>query len=134
MARKTWHQKLDGGRAPEIEILEKPYAGAQPGARMLVSNPREVDGYIRTLQPGTRASVPDLRQALAERHGADLACPLSTGIFVRIAAECALEELALGKPENEVAPFWRTIDPKSPLARKLSCGAEFIAAKRAAEG
>jgi hypothetical protein len=101
---------------------------------MLVSNPREVDGYIRTLQPGTRASLPGLRQALAERHGADLACPLSTEIFVRIAAECALEELALGKPENEVAPFWRTIDPKSPLARKLSCGAEFIAARRAAEG
>lgn len=133
MARKSWQQKLAGGAAPHVEVLEKPFGGALPGARMLVSNPREVDAYIRTLPVGTTASVVDLRTALARKHGADLACPLSTGIFVRIVAECALEELALGKPNSEVTPFWRVVDPKSPLAKKLSCGPDFVAQKRAAE-
>lgn len=133
MARKTWQQKLNGGKPPHVEVLDKPFGGALPGARMLVSSPREVDDYIRTLPAGTKGAVTDLRAALATKHDAQIACPLSTGIFVRIAAEAALEELAQGKPESEVAPFWRVVDPKSPLAKKLSCGAGFIEAKRAAE-
>ncbi len=133
MTKKTWQQKLDGGKAPHVEVLEKPFGGAMPGARMLISNPREVDNYIRSLPSGTRASVADLRADLAAQHGAETACPLSTSIFVRIAAEAALEELAHGRNDRDVTPFWRVIDPKSPLAKKLSCGAELVAEKRAAE-
>lgn len=131
--RKTWKEKLAGGEAPHVEVLEKPFGGALPGARMLVSQPAEVDAHIRALPPGTKATVADLRVALARRHGADLACPLSTGIFVRIAAEAALEDLAQGKNESEVTPFWRVVDPKSPLAKKLSCGAAFVEERRASE-
>ncbi|MBX9645130.1 MAG: hypothetical protein K2W91_13660 [Novosphingobium sp.] len=131
--RKTWQEKLAGGKQPHVEVLQKPFGGALPGARMLVSQPAEVDAYIRTLPPGTKATVADLRDALARQHGADLACPLSTSIFVRIAAEAALEDLALGKSESEITPFWRVVDPKSPLAKKLSCGAGFVEERRASE-
>lgn len=133
MARKSWQQKLAGGKPPHVEVLDKPFGGALPGARMLVSNPREVDDYIRTLPAGTKQSVPELRAALASRHDADTACPLSTGIFVRIAAEAALEELAQGRTSAEVTPFWRVIEPNSPLAKKLSCGPDYVAERRAAE-
>lgn len=130
---KTWKQKLDGGKAPHVEVLDKRFGGAPPGARMLVSQPREVDAYMRKRRRGTAQTVADLRAALARQHGADLACPISTGIFARIAAEAALDELAGGAKLDKITPFWRVIDPGSPLAAKLSCGPGFIEEQRARE-
>jgi hypothetical protein len=34
---------------------------------------------------------------------------------------------------DEPTPFWRVIAPDSPLARKLSCGPDFIRYRRALE-
>ncbi|HEX4737670.1 MAG TPA: hypothetical protein VH331_08920 [Allosphingosinicella sp.] len=130
---KTWKQKLDIDRTPHVEVLERPFGGAPPGARMLVSTPREVDGYIRGLPRGATQSVPTMREALAKTHGADIACPMSTAMFARIAAEAALEEVHAGKSVDDVAPFWRVIEPSSALAKKLSCGADFIEQRRMQE-
>jgi hypothetical protein len=52
---------------------------------------------------------------------------------VRISAEAALEELAEGKSLNEVAPFWRVIDPDSKLAARLTVGPDWVATQRAVE-
>jgi hypothetical protein len=74
-----------------------------------------------------------MRADLAAAHGADLACPLSTSIFARIAAEAALEAAAAGAPLDGITPFWRLIDEDSKIANKLSCGPDFIRAQRARE-
>ncbi len=74
-----------------------------------------------------------MRRELAAMHGADAACPVSTAIFLRTVAEAAWDEIEAGKPASEVAPFWRVVDPKSPLARKLRAGADWIEQQRAAE-
>ncbi|MBM3347843.1 MAG: hypothetical protein FJY55_15320 [Betaproteobacteria bacterium] len=78
------------------------------------------------------APLEQLRAALAKTYAADGACPLTTGIFCRIAAEHAYEQFQMGA--KRVAPFWRVIDPASPLARKLSCGPAFIRKQRQVEG
>ena len=127
---KTWKQKLDGGKPAHVEVLQKPFGGAPPGAKMLVGTPRLVDGYMRDVPPGETRSVAEMRADLARAAGADIACPLSTSIFARIAAEAALEDMAAGKQAAEVTPFWRVIDEKSPIAKKLSCGPEFIETQR----
>jgi hypothetical protein len=75
-----------------------------------------------------------VRDALAAKHGADATCPLTAGGLARIADEYALERLAAGADIDEIAPFWRAIDPASPLARKLSCGRDFIRQRRVIEG
>jgi hypothetical protein len=100
---------------------------------MLVATPRLVDDYIRAIPPGERRDVARMRADLAAAHGADVACPLSTGIFARIAAEAALEEAESGVPLAEISPFWRLIAEDSRIAGKLSCGAEFIRTQRARE-
>ena len=51
----------------------------------------------------------------------------------RIAAEAALEEIAQGKSVADVTPFWRVIDEKSPVAKRLPCGPEFIELRRQLE-
>jgi hypothetical protein len=48
---------------------------------------------------------------------ADATCPVSTSFFLRTVAEAAWDELEGGKSTSEVAPFWRVVDPKSPLAK-----------------
>ena len=89
---------------------------------------------MRKIPKGKSRSMEQLRAALAKKYAADGACPLTTGIFTRIAAEFAYEQIAMGARPMEVAPFWRLIEPTAPLAKKVSCGAEFLARMRAAEG
>jgi hypothetical protein len=133
MMAKTWRQKLDGGQPAHVELLQKPFGGALPGARMLVATPRLVDAYMRSVPKGESRSIAEMRTDLAKAHGAEISCPLSTSIFARIAAEAALEESASGVPLTEVTPFWRVIDEQSPIAKKLSCGVDMIKAQREQE-
>jgi hypothetical protein len=74
------------------------------------------------------------REDLAIAHRADFTCPLTAGIFLRIAAELAWEQHQHGKPLAKITPFWRVVDLKSPLAKKLACGVAFIAKQRQREG
>lgn len=100
--------------------------GMEPGTRLYIATPIQVRDYIKSIPPGETRTLGRLRLDLAAANGADTTCPLTCGIFARIAAEAALDELSCGAPESAIAPFWRLIDPKSPLARKLSCGPDFI--------
>ena len=45
---------------------------------------------------------------------------------MRIVAEAAFEKHQQGIAWNKVTPFWRVIDDKSKLAKKLSFGAEVV--------
>lgn len=134
MARvKSWTEKLAAGKPPHVATLEKPFAGLPPGARLLIPSPALLQAAVEAVPPGATMAVAALRSQLAERHGADAACPVSTAIFLRIVAEAALEAMAAGAPAEAVAPFWRVVDPASPLAKKLSCGPGFIERERARE-
>lgn len=130
---KSWREKLEGGKPAHIEILEKPFGGGKPGDKLLVATPRLVDAAIKALPMGAVMTVAELRSKIAQDHGADMACPISTSIFMRIASEVAIEDMEMGKPPGEVTPFWRAVEPASPLAKKLSCGPDFIARQREIE-
>ena len=127
---KSWEQKFHGGKPPHVAVLEKPYAGLRKGQRLFVASPPLIEARIRAIPRGTTIEPAALRAELARAHGADATCPTSTGIFLRIVAERALERAASGE---EPVPFWRVIAPDAPLARKLSCGPDGIRHRRAME-
>lgn len=131
--RKSWREKLDGAKPPHVDVLEKPVAGAPAGSRMFISSPRLVDEYMKTIPRGETRTLSEMRQEFALRHKADVTCPLTAALFARIAAEAACEEMGEGKTPAEITPFWRLIDPDSDLAKKLSCGADFIRMMRESE-
>lgn len=132
---KSWKEKLIGPRAdPYVCALDKPFGGFPAGATMLIPTPMLVKEYLDTIPAGMAKTVPEMRADLAVKFKADTTCPLTSGMFVRIAAEAALEELAEGKPIEEVTPFWRIIDRKSPALKKLSCPPDFVLSHRKAEG
>ena len=132
---KTWKQKLNNSKNPEVKVLEKDFAGLKANTTMLISTPKEIQEYIQNIPSGERVLPQQIRADLAKKHGADGACPVTTGIFLRIVSEVALEEINEGKKLDEVAPFWRVVDPTSSLANRLPPFAkEFITSIRKKEG
>lgn len=132
--KKTWQQKIDGAKPPEVFITERAKLGVPEGAKMLISSPGEVREELFKVPPGKAITKAELGQRLAARHGADVTCPLTTGIFVRIVAEAALDEIEAGANPEAVAPFWRVVGPKDPAAKKIRCGRDWIEARRRQEG
>lgn len=132
--RKSWQEKLNVNRQPQVEIADKDFAGIRAGQRMLIPTPQLVDEYIRQIPEGVPVTMETLRKDLALEHGAEVTCPLTSGIFVRIVAEAAYEQYQQGTPLEQVAPFWRVIDEQSPTAKKLTFGKEFLVEQRRVEG
>lgn len=131
--KKSWMDKMAHPAMPEVKRIDVAYAGAPAGSKMLIPTPRLIDAYLRQIPPAQTVAPEVMRRDLAAEQSADFSCPLTSGIFLRIAAEAALEEMGSGRSAEEVAPFWRVVDPKSPLAGKLSCGRSFVEAQRKQE-
>jgi hypothetical protein len=134
MARKSWKEKYTTRKDPVVEIVEGRFADIPAGATMLIATPRIVDEYIQHIPRGKCSDVKTMRKDLAAAYHAEYTCPVTSGIFLRIVAEKAWEELQEGIPEEKITPFWRMIAPESPAAKKLTFGTTFIEQKRKEEG
>jgi hypothetical protein len=131
--KKSWAEKMNPGAKPKLVTLPKPFMRVPAGSKMLVATPEIVKDYILRIPKGETRTVKQMREELAKSYKADVTCPTSSGIFVRIASEAALEEMQDGTPIGKVTPFWRLVDPESAAAAKISCGPEFIRERRGAE-
>lgn len=130
---KTWAEKYVTRTQPEIKRIDKPFADIPAGGLMLIATPAIIEAYLREIPAGKTVSLSDLRKDLAHQYNAEYTCPVTTGIFLRIVAEAGWDRYLAGAPIEQMAPFWRVMDAKSPAAKKLRCGAAFIAAQRAQE-
>jgi len=132
--RKTWHEKLHTSQQSSVKQVENSFADIPAGATMLIATPAIVDAYIRNIPEGTHTSIQQMRKDLAAEYVAAYMCPVTAGIFLRIVAEAAWEDLHAGKAIEDIAPFWRMLDHHSPTCRKLSFGTDFIKEQRKREG
>ena len=131
---KSWQEKYNNGKSPLVKTIEKRFADIDAGEQMLISTPSAIDAYIRSIPAGHHTPIKVMRNDLAIEQCADKTCPVTTGIFLRIVAEKAHEEWLNGIPLNDITPFWRVIDQKAPIVKKLSFGYAFIAEQRRKEG
>jgi hypothetical protein len=118
-------------RGPIVKPTPKPFAGFPSGSLMLLPTPDQVRSYVERIPCGECRTVKQMREELASEHGAHFTCPVVTGIYLRIVGEAALEVCPAGC--DPAIPFWRVVDPRSPLAKRLSCGPRYIWEKRRAE-
>ncbi|MEL7030917.1 MAG: hypothetical protein AAGK80_01485 [Pseudomonadota bacterium] len=126
MAKATAREKLRRDKSLKKVVMDKAWAGIQPGQTMLVATPLMIDAYIRHIPYGTTKTISDMREDLAAREGCAGTCPMSTAIFVRMVAEAALEDIADGKAVSEVSPFWRMITSKDKMTKKLNVDPAWI--------
>ena len=75
-----------------VKILEKNFGDMKAGEKMLISSPEVISSYISRIPVGTTITPKEMRHALAKEKGADNTCPVTTGIFLRIAIEEVLEK------------------------------------------
>ena len=96
---------------------------------IVIPAPREVDAIMRSVPAGKLITIQEIRAILAERHGATIGCPLTTGIFAWIAAHAAEE---LRSQVGDITPYWRTLKADGFLNEKYPGGA--LAQKTKLEG
>jgi hypothetical protein len=132
--RKTAREKLDinhpsHGRAFPIPPEMRKSLGT---GTMIVPRPTDVEAAMRMPRKGRLITLGQIRAALARKAGANQCCPLTTGIFARLAAEAAEEEAAAGR--KRITPYWRTIRDDGKLNEKFPGGAAAQAARLRREG
>jgi hypothetical protein len=87
---------------------------------------------MKRVPSGKLTSINELRAALAKKHRATIACPITTGIFAWIAAHAAEESAAAGL--KRVTPYWRTLKSGGELNPKYPGGIQGMRRHLAAEG
>jgi len=133
-SRKRWREKFEkpGDGLPKVVDGPEKWKKRFGGTRVLVPTPFLIDKVIRTVRKGKLITVNQIREKLAEDFKADSTCPLTTGIFIRICAEVAEEDLLKGK--KRVTPYWRVIKVNGELNPKYPGGVKSQAARLKAEG
>jgi hypothetical protein len=130
---RCWREKLaDDKGYPKIAAIDSTKSKRWGEGSFVIPAPREVDGAMRKIRRGKLTTIDALRRALAERHGATIACPITTGIFAWIAAHAAAEAEAEGA--QRITPYWRTLKTGGELNLKYPGGIANLRRRLAAEG
>ena len=96
--KKSWREKLaDDKGLPKVANVTGKLSKCWGEGRFVIPAPREVDALMKQVPRGRVVTINELRAALARKHPADFACPITTGIFSWIAAHAAAEDEAEGK-------------------------------------
>jgi len=131
-SRTSWREKLEKECGPKVVDVPPSMERQLGSGKMLIPRPLDVDALIRTVPRGKLVTVNQIRAQLAAEHAADVTCPLTTGIFIRIASEAAEEDRRAGK--SRVTPYWRVLREGGRLNEKFPGGLEAQAAKLGLEG
>jgi hypothetical protein len=131
-SRIPWREKLTRQQEAKIVAIPPRMQARFGKGKMVIPKPLDVDALIRRVPRGKIATVLQLREEWARRSNVDVACPLCTGIFVRISAEAAEEERRAGK--KSVTPYWRVISREGRLNPKFPGGVAGQRRKLASEG
>ena len=131
--KKSWRQKLANSKdLPKIERFDKKKPKSWPAGTYVIPAPVEVDQIMKKVPKGKLTTINNIREILADKHNADYACPITTGIFSWIAAHAAAEDAADGK--KRITPYWRTLKTGGILNEKYPGGIENLKRRLKAEG
>ena len=130
---QTATDRLNKAKSPKVVVLEKDFAGIRAGSTMFVATPKIVDECVNKIPAGRFITMPELRADLAIEYDCNATCPVSTAIFLRVAAEAALEKLATGAEVRDITPFWRVVAPGDKIGSRLPIDRQWLEQRRAEE-
>jgi hypothetical protein len=130
-SRTRWREKLEKPQDPKVVQIPPKMSRSGQGT-MLIPTPMLVDELIRKVPKGKLITSSELRRKLASDFATNVTCPLTTGIFVRIAAEAAEEDRTNGK--RRLTPYWRVVKDDGGLNPKFPGGVGAQARNLRAEG
>ena len=130
-SRIPWTEKLNKPQEPRIVKIPPRMKQFGQGT-MIIPTPKLVENIVCKIRMGKLMTVGDIRRKLAKDFSADVTCPLTTGIFLRIVAEAAEENRLAG--HKRLAPYWRVIKEDGTLNPKFPGGEEQQARRLRNEG
>lgn len=126
MTKKSWQEKLHVSNGlPKVETTPQ-------GGTMVIPAPLEVYEIMAAVEDGDLITTEMIRTKLAGKHGTMTACPLVTGISVKIAAFASEDAQQSGT--GPLIPYWRTLKSGWELNDKLPRGIEHQRAMLEQEG
>jgi alkylated DNA nucleotide flippase Atl1 len=128
----SWRAKLHKPSGPKLVPISDGLAKRLGRGLMLIPTALQVDTMIRKIPRGELTTLAQIRQRLARWHRVEVTCPLVTGIFLRIVAEAAEEDLLANRPDP--APYWRVVGEDGRLNAKFPGGVEAQARRLKEEG
>ena len=122
MKKKTsWQEKLaDSKDLPRVEKIDEKKSKRWGTGTFVIPAPIEVDAIMKKVPKGKLITINEIRQILAKKHNATIACPITTGIFSWIAANAADEMESQGK--KRITPYWRTLKTGGIINEKYPGG------------
>ncbi len=130
---KSWQEKLaDSKGLPKVQEITDTMSKRWGTGTVVIPAPEEVDEIMRKVPRGKLITINEIRGILAQKHGATIGCPITTGIFAWVAAHAAAEAATEGK--EDITPYWQTLKSGGQLNEKYPGGAEAQAAHLKEEG
>jgi alkylated DNA nucleotide flippase Atl1 len=131
--RKTWREKLaDSKDFPRVEKISQGMSKIWGTGTIAIPAPKEAEEMMRKVPKGKLATINSIREGLARKHKATIGCPITTGIFARIAAEVANEDENEGK--KRITPYWRILKSGGEINTKYPGGGAGQKKRLEAEG
>lgn len=128
-----WRSKLAAYKhLPQVKPIPPALVARLGEGLMVVPSPRDVDAAMRRVPAGQLSTVRALAADLAEAHGAQVGCVVTTGIFATLVARAADEDERSG--ETTPTPYWRTLKADGSLNPKYPGGVERQMQRLEAEG
>jgi hypothetical protein len=131
--KRSWREKLaDSKDFPKVAEIDCTKTKRWGEGTFVIPAPLEVDAAMNKVRRGKLTTIDAIRKALARKHGATIACPITTGIFAWIAAHAADEAEIEGR--SRITPYWRTLKSGGELNPKYPGGIKNLRQRLAAEG
>lgn len=119
--KKTWKEKLhESHDLPKVIEITDNMSKRWGEGTCAIPAPIEVDAIMKEVKKGKLTTINNIRERVAQKHGATIGCPITTGIFAWIAANAAEEDRAEGK--KKITPWWRTLKSDGILNEKYPGG------------
>ncbi len=132
-SKRSWREKLaDSKDFPKVAEIDCTRTKRWGEGTFVIPAPLEVDAAMKKIGRGKLTTIDALRKALAKKHDATIACPITTGIFAWIAAHAAVEAEAEGV--RRITPYWRTLKTGGEINPKYPGGVKQLRARLVAEG
>ena len=114
------YNKFNKSIEPKIKKLDFNFTDMKKGELMLISTPKDIIKFIKKTPSTKKYNFKDIRLKLAKKRKADNTCPVTFGIFLRLAIEYSLIETKYLKLEYPNFPFWKVeYDKKSNVYKKI---------------
>jgi len=105
---KKWSEKLKEKKdLPKVVKIRGKMTKRWGTGTVVIPAPLEVDKIMKKVPKGKLITINEIRKKVAKKHKATIGCPITCGIFARIAAGAAEEQQKEGK--KRITPYWRTL-------------------------